>query len=338
MGEASRYTESKALFETARSIRDRRRFPVTFSRNVFLPLTRRCRNDCTYCFFRREKDGEMSLTEVDSIARRGSGESCSEALFTFGEQPWKVSGTQDEFVDFLKRCLLTALDHGLLPHTNPGVVPIEVLEEIIGLNASIGVMLETTARLDVHGKSPGKRPETRVNFLDEAMSLGVPFTSGLLVGIGESWRDRAETLLALRGLQDRHSNLQEIIVQNVRPPGESGLSGPSREEYLQTIALTRVMFPGVSVQAPPNLLDPGSLLDAGVDDFGGVSPVTEDHVNPGADWPSESALRRACRERGLELRERLPIHPGYVRKGAYPEGVTEVVNELSDREGYRARD
>lgn len=322
-------------FEEARRVRDRREGLVTFSRNVFVPLSRRCRNRCSYCHFRRDSGDAMTLGEVEGVLRRGVVEGCSEALFTFGEAPWEVSGSREFFLKYLREALQISIECDLVPHTNPGVVPLDFLAEVAGLNGSMGVMLESTAELEVHREAPGKVPKRRLVFLDEAMSLGVPFTSGILVGVGESWRDRLEALAALRDLQVRHGTLQEVIVQNLRPPEGSGMESPSRDVFLRTVALARLVFPDVSVQAPPNLAEPGELLDAGIDDFGGVSPVTEDHVNPGAEWPGVAELEEACRERGLELRERLAIHPVFVREGRFPEAVAGVVEELSDSEGFR---
>ncbi|MBS1263706.1 MAG: FO synthase subunit 1 [Methanonatronarchaeales archaeon] len=326
---------SPGVLEEARRIRDRNHRCVTFARNVFVPLTRVCRNRCSYCGFRKDDVSRMAASGVEQLLADGAEAGCTEALFTFGERPWELAGEREEFVKYLREALVAAIDAGLVPHTNPGAVPVDVLQRIAQLNGSVGAMLESTAELEVHEESPGKRPSSRVSFIDEAMSIGVPFTSGILVGIGESWRDREESLETLKALHERHSTLQEVIVQNLVPPPGSGLTPPSRDEFLRTVSLARKLFPAVSVQAPPNLADPGDLLDAGVDDFGGIGPVTEDHVNPGTRWPEFRELRRECEERGLELRERLAIHPRFVRAKAYPDRVSDVVEELADCEGYR---
>ncbi|HXG76196.1 MAG TPA: 5-amino-6-(D-ribitylamino)uracil--L-tyrosine 4-hydroxyphenyl transferase CofH, partial [Gaiellaceae bacterium] len=310
---------------------------VTYSPKVFVPLTTLCRDVCGYCTFarppRRGERAYLTEEEVLAIARAGAAAGCREALFTLGDRPelrYKVAREElrtlgcETTLEYLARCARLVLEEtGLLPHLNPGVMTREELELLRPVSASMGIMLETTAdrlgaRGGPHWASPDKVPARRLETVRLAGELRIPFTSGLLVGIGETREERIETLLALRALGEEHGHLQEVIVQNFRAKPGTRMAAhpePSLEDHLWTIAVARILLgPGWHVQAPPNLAydDFPRLLDAGIDDWGGVSPVTIDHVNPEAPWPEVERLAEATRSRGLELAPRLPVYPEYV--------------------------
>jgi FO synthase len=310
---------------------------VTYSPKVFVPLTTLCRDVCGYCTFARppRRGAQAYLTEeqVLAIARAGAAAGCTEALFTLGDRPearYRVA--RDELralgrattLEYLSHCARRVLDEtGLLPHLNPGVMSRDELVALRPVSASMGIMLETTAerlaaRGGPHWASPDKAPARRLETIRLAGELAIPFTSGILVGIGETREERIDALLALRALAEEHGHLREVIVQNFRAkPGTRMAEHPDATmgEHLWSIAVARIVLgAGVHVQAPPNLAydDFPVLLDAGIDDWGGVSPVTADHVNPEAPWPDVERLREACRSRGLELAPRLPLYPEHV--------------------------
>ena len=310
---------------------------VTYSPKVFIPLTTLCRDVCGYCTFarppRRGERAFMTEEEVLAIARAGAAAGCREALFTLGDKPerrYKVA--RDELhalgcattLEYLERCARLVLEEtGLLPHLNPGVMTRAELEALRPVSASMGIMLETTAerlgeRGGPHWASPDKVPSRRLETIRLAGELSIPFTSGILIGIGETREERIDALLALRALGEEHGHVQEVIVQNFRAKAGTRMAShpePSLDDHLWTIAVARILLgPTWHVQAPPNLAfdDFPRLLDAGIDDWGGVSPVTIDHVNPEAPWPEIERLAEATRSRGLELAPRLPLYPEHV--------------------------
>jgi FO synthase len=310
---------------------------VTYSPKVFVPLTTLCRDVCGYCTFarppRRGERAYLSEEEVLAIARAGAAAGCREALFTLGDKPelrYDVARRElralgcETTLEYLGRCAKLVLEEtGLLPHLNPGVLTRAELEALRPVSASMGIMLETTAeRLGAkggpHWASPDKVPARRLETIRLAGELSIPFTSGILIGIGETREERIEALLALRALGEEHGHLQEVIVQNFRAkPGTrmAAHAEPPLDDHLWTIAVARILLgPDWHVQAPPNLAfdDFPRLLDAGIDDWGGVSPVTIDHVNPEAPWPEVERLAEATRSRGLELAPRLPLYPEHV--------------------------
>jgi FO synthase subunit 1 len=297
---------------------------LTFSRNVFLPLTTACRYTCTYCTY-YDVPGQASLMspeEVRETLRMGADAGCTEALFTFGDEPderyTEIHAQLDEWgyddvLDYLHDCCETAIEEGLLPHSNPGDLTREQMEPLAEVNPSMGVMLETTADVKAHSGGRRKTPGQRLNTIRAAGELGVPFTTGLLVGIGEEWRDRAESLLAIRELHERYGHIQEVIVQNVVPNERSSFDKPPVETMRRVVAMARAALPeDVSVQVPPNLSPTRELLDCGVDDLGGVSPVTDDYINPDYEWPALRELEDIAEEAGVPLRERLPVYDRYL--------------------------
>ncbi|HZS82980.1 MAG TPA: 5-amino-6-(D-ribitylamino)uracil--L-tyrosine 4-hydroxyphenyl transferase CofH [Stellaceae bacterium] len=309
---------------------------VTYSRKVFIPLTQLCRDVCHYCTFahppRRGERVYMTPEEVVAIARAGAAAGCREALFTLGDKPelryaaarreLEALGHPSTIAYLAAMAQLVFTETGLLPHANPGVLAAADIAALRAVSVSQGLMLETSAerlseRGGPHFGSPDKCPARRLETIRLAGEAAVPFTSGILIGIGETRRERIEALLALRALHDEHAHLQEIIIQNFRAkPGTrmADAAEPGLDDHLWTIAVARLVLGGaMNIQAPPNL-QPGalaSLIAAGINDWGGVSPVTPDHVNPEAPWPQLAALERATNAAGKELEQRLAIYPAY---------------------------
>jgi FO synthase subunit 1 len=297
---------------------------LTFARNVFVPLTTACRYTCTYCTY-FDPPGEASLLSPDAvrdIVRTGADAGCTEALFTFGDDPDdRYTAIHDQLAEwghdsihtYLREVCEIALDEGLLPHANPGDQTREQMAAVADVNASMGVMLETTADVAAHSGPRVKSPPQRLRTLRTAGELGVPFTTGILVGIGERPRDRAESLLAIRALHERFDHIQEVIVQPVVENDRWQGGSPELSTLRRTVAMARVALPpSVSVQVPPNLAPARDLVDCGVDDLGGVSPVTDDHINPEYAWPALAELREIAADAGVPLRERLPVHERYL--------------------------
>jgi FO synthase len=315
---------------------------ITYSRKVFIPLTRLCRDRCHYCTFvtvpGRLPAAYLAPDEILQIARDGAALGCKEALFTLGDRPedrwpqareWLDSHGYDSTLAYLRAMAIRVLEEtGLLPHLNPGVMSWEEMQRLKPVAPSMGMMLETTSTEiftrpgGAHFGSPDKDPAVRLRVLEDAGRSTIPFTTGILVGIGERIADRAESLFAIRRTARQYGAIQEVIVQNfLAKPDTAMRSAPDagREEYLAAIAVARlVLGPQVSIQAPPNLSDPdelAGLLAAGVDDWGGVSPLTPDHVNPERPWPNLDALAQLTGQSGFTLRERLTAHPSYVLTG-----------------------
>ncbi len=314
---------------------------VTFSKKVFIPLTRLCRDRCHYCTFAtvpsRLPAEYLELDEVLAIAREGAAQGCKEALFTLGDRPeerwpqakrWLDQRGYDSTLDYLRACAMAVLEQtGLLPHLNPGVLSWSDLQRLKPVAPSMGMMLETTAtRLwsepgGPHYASPDKEPAVRLRVLEDAGRVGVPFTTGILIGIGENLDERAESLFAIRKVSREYGHIQEVIVQNFRAKPDTAMRGmPDAElhDLAATIAVARlVLGPKARIQAPPNLIDDeyALLLRAGIDDWGGVSPVTPDHVNPERPWPAIEELARQSQNAGFTLRERLTVYPEYAMKG-----------------------
>jgi FO synthase len=309
---------------------------LTFSPKAFLPLTNLCRNRCTYCSFRRSPGdaGEWTMrpAEVDAWLDRAAVQGCGEALFCLGDTPEAAFSSyrrtlasfgHASTVDYLCWGAESALERGLLPHTNAGVLDAEAMRRLRACNVSLGLMLENVSpRLCQpgmpHHRAPDKRPAVRLAMIEEAGRLKIPFTTGILIGIGETRRERVESLLAIRRLHRAHGHIQEVIVQNFRAVAAAPMARaqePDEATVTDAVALARLILDtDVSLQAPPNL-NPSStaaLLQAGVNDFGGISPVTPDYINPLHPWPHLEALAEACAAAGFKLTPRLPIYPRYV--------------------------
>jgi FO synthase len=339
---------------------------ITYSRKVFIPLTMLCRDHCHYCTFAKPpvklERPFLSIEEVVAVAEAGRTRGCKEALFTLGDRPeerypvareWLAARGYHSTLDYVRAAAIRVIEEtGLLPHLNPGVMSWEEMARLKHVSASMGLMLETSSdRLSEKGGphvgSPDKVPAVRMRTIEDAGRLAIPFTTGILVGIGETLQERAQSLLAIRDLHRRYRHVQEVIVQNFRAkPGTAmhRVPEPEQEEFLAVVATARVLLgPQMSVQAPPNLSDEGMqlrLLDAGINDWGGVSPLTPDHVNPERPWPAIGVMAARTADRGLELRERLTIYPQFaLRPDPYLAAkMRRPVEELMGADGLAAPD
>ncbi|MGH2785842.1 MAG: 7,8-didemethyl-8-hydroxy-5-deazariboflavin synthase CofG, partial [Actinomycetota bacterium] len=360
---SARGEDLERLLSIARRIRDAGvGRVVTYSPKVFIPLTRLCRDRCGYCTFATTPDRlaspYLSPEEVLEIARAGQRAGCLEALFTLGDRPemrwpearaWLAERGYTTTLEYVRAMAIAVIEEtGLLPHLNPGVMSWEEMMRLKPVAPSMGMMLETTSeRLyttpgAAHYGSPDKKPSVRLRTIEDAGRLAIPFTTGILVGIGETLEERAESLFAIRELSRKYGHVQEVIVQNFRAKPATPMSehpDPGEEEFLATIAVARVVLgPRANLQAPPNLSDDDfpRLLDAGINDWGGVSPVTPDHVNPEKPWPNLERLRRATEQRGYEFRSRLTVYPHYaLRPDPWLHGrVTAAVDALAGDDGF----
>ena len=347
------------LLAAAREARDRfKPGAVTYSRKVFLPLTNLCRDYCGYCIFRRDPGdpGAHTMTpeEVLAVARAGEKLGCTEALFSLGDKPELLF---PEMRDTLRRlgykstlhyleamCELMLRETSLLPHPNPGLLSAEWIARLAAVSPSIGLMLETTnasllARGAAHDNAPDKAPAKRLRTIEEAGKQNVPFTTGLLIGIGESLEDRVDTLLAIRDLRERYGHIQEVIVQNFRVKPAIPMAHwaePSRGEMLRAVAVARLLLQGVNIQAPPNLSAPyyEDLVDAGINDWGGISPLTPDYINPEKPWPHLEQLRLRTEAKGFALQQRLPVYPEFISAvTAKPGLLSEKLRAAADDSG-----
>jgi FO synthase len=355
-------SDLRSLLATASQLRDQvHHNRISYSRKVFIPLTQLCRDVCHYCTFahppRPGQRAYLSRDEVLALARAGSAAGCKEALFTLGDKPerrYKVAARElaelghETTVSYLTEMADVVLrEVGLLPHVNPGVMTAEEIAMLRRASVSQGIMLESAserlcARGGPHYGSPDKRPSVRLKMIQQAGELRVPFTSGLLIGIGETRRERIESLLALRTLHRRYGHLQEIIIQNFRAKANTRMANapePNRDDLLWTLAIARILFgPAMNIQAPPNL-SPGTyqqLIAAGLNDWGGVSPVTPDHVNPEARWPHLDELAAQTAATGKLLLERLAVYPDYALQAPQWQDprLAPLVLQTCDSDGY----
>ena len=311
-------------------------YVVTYSPKVFIPLTKLCRDRCGYCTFAQApahvSAAYMSLDEVMAVAQAGKDAGCTEALFTLGERPelrydeaarWLAARGYQSTVDYVASAAQMVLEStGLLPHANAGALYRHELEQLRTVSASQGMMLESLADLPAHRLAPDKEPARRLDTLRLAGELRIPFTTGLLVGIGESRDDRIRTLDAIRLSHEEFGHVQEVIIQNFLPKPRTAMAHEppaSEEEFHWTIAVARLMLPdSIHLQAPPNLSDdPTALLDFGIDDFGGISPITADHVNPERAWPALGVLAGECDARGFTLAPRLSVYPEFISSSGF---------------------
>src|SRR5437773_2292371 len=336
---------------------------VSFSKKVFIPLTTLCRDYCSYCTFRKDpgQPGAHFMTpdEVLAMAEEGRHAGCKEALFSLGDQPERIFREAREFLrgqgyrrtlDYLAAmCELVLERTGLLPHANPGVMDGAALDKLKESNASVGLMLENVSvRLMrdglPHANAPDKVPSLRLRTIEEAGKRSIAFTTGILIGIGETMEERIDSLLAIREMQKKYGHIQEVIVQNFRAKPQIPMAHhvePSLEEMLRTLAVARLILGAeMNLQAPPNLSyeDFPRLLDAGINDWGGISPVTKDFINPEAAWPQISKLQEETEARGFVLRERLALYPEFVAREHFVSArVRQKMNALAAADGFAAQ-
>ncbi len=345
--------------------RSRARFKpgvITYSRKVFLPLTNLCRDYCGYCTFRRDP-GEpgahtMSPDEVMEVVRAGERMGCTEALFSLGDKPELLF---PEMRDSLRRfgykstlhyleamCEKVLRESSLLPHPNPGLMSAEWLERLSRVAPSMGLMLETTssrllAKDAAHDNAPDKDPLKRLRVIEDAGRRKIPFTTGILIGIGETMEERADSLIAIRDLHEEYGHIQEVIVQNFRAKSGTPMANwpePDRGEMLRTLAVARLLMPKMNIQAPPNLSDAhyADLLDGGINDWGGVSPLTPDFINPEKPWPHLDKLRQRTEAKEFELRQRLPVYPEFMEQAAaHSDLLAQRLGASADAEGFARR-
>jgi len=348
------------LLSAAAAARDRGRGRrMTFSAKVFVPLTNLCRDYCGYCTFRRDPGDAGALTmtpeQVLALAHAGERLGAKEALFSLGDRPEALFPDYSQFLrrmghrttlDYLRAIsALVVSETGLLPHANPGLMGERDLSSLREVNVSMGIMLETASerllgRGLAHDRAPDKVPARRLRTIALAGKLSIPFTTGILIGIGETHAERVEALLAIRDLHERYGHIQEVIVQNFRrKPGipMRGHPEPEMDDLLRTAAVARLLLgPDMNIQVPPNLSDAdfARLPEAGINDWGGVSPLTPDHINPERPWPGLAALRRATERAGLDLRERLAVYPEYAARSEFVhEALRPRVRGLVDGDG-----
>ncbi len=332
---------------------------VTYSPKVFLPVTNLCLDRCSYCTFRHDPDSPAAWTmlpeEVRDWSRRGQALGCIEALMCLGDKPERAYKSYrrtlavlgcETTIEYVAQCCRVALDEGLLPHTNAGVMTGDELAALRPLNVSMGLMLESVSerlreRGGAHQQAPDKEPAVRLAMLRTAGELRIPFTTGILIGIGETRAERVASLRAIADLQSAYGHIQEVIIQNFRAKPSTRMAAapePESADMARTIAVARLMMPAMNIQAPPNLspLDHRLFLAAGINDWGGISPLTLDYVNPEAPWPQVQALAATCRDEGFTLAPRLPVYDEYVdRPGWLDEGMRRRVHSRALEEGAR---
>jgi 7,8-didemethyl-8-hydroxy-5-deazariboflavin synthase CofG subunit len=362
----ARGEEFQSLLAAAAELRDRGKGKtITFSPKVFIPLTNLCRDFCGYCTFRKapmESGAKtMSVEEILRVVRQGKSLGCTEILFSLGDRPEAIYAEMRNFLaqkglrrtlDYLyETCKVVLEETRLLPHSNPGLMGKKDLQRLREVNISLGLMLENIserllAPSGPHFNAPDKKPALRLKTIEEAGKLRIPFTTGLLIGIGESWEERIDSLLAIRKLHERYGHIQEVIIQNFRRKLEIPMRDhpePTPDEMFKTIALARLILGGqMNIQAPPNL-NPDTYpryLGAGINDWGGVSPLTPDYINPEAPWPALVSLREKTAQEGFELKARLPIYPEFIFRGEkfIPASLMPYVERLCGEHGFVRRE
>jgi FO synthase len=349
-----------AAAETRAHFKGRR---VTYSKKVFIPLTNLCRDYCGYCTFRKDPEQPgahtMSPDEVLAVARAGAQLGCKEALFSLGDRPEALFprmrdelsrwGHRTTLSYLAEMCDLVIEETGLLPHANPGLMAQADFQRLRRSSPSMGLMLESvsdrlTAPGMAHDNAPDKKPALRLRTIEEAGKLRIPFTTGILIGIGETLDERVESLFAIRELHERFGHIQEVIIQNFRAKRDIPMRDhpePGLEDHARTIAVARLVLRDMNLQAPPNLSDDryDFLLKAGINDWGGISPLTRDFINPEKPWPQIDQLAERTSRAGLELRERLNVYPEFVaRNEFFHEQVISRVRSMADEEGYARTD
>jgi 7,8-didemethyl-8-hydroxy-5-deazariboflavin synthase CofG subunit len=313
---------------------------VTYSPKVFLPITNLCLDRCSYCTFRHDPDEPAAWTmlpeDVRACCHAGRARGCIEALMCLGDKPERAYRSyrqtlavlgHESTIEYVAACCALALDEGMLPHTNAGLLSRDEMQRLKPLNVSLGLMLESVSprlrqRGGAHQQAPDKEPALRLAMIRDAGTLRIPFTTGILLGIGETLGERIESLRAIGSLHEEHGHIQEIIIQNFRAKPTTRMAAapePTSLDTARTIAVARLMLPELNIQAPPNLspYDHRLFLNAGINDWGGISPVTLDYVNPEAPWPQVQALARTCAEEGFTLAPRLPIYGEYIDRPGF---------------------
>jgi 7,8-didemethyl-8-hydroxy-5-deazariboflavin synthase CofG subunit len=354
--------ELESLLSAAAALRDRFKGKVvTFSPKIFVPLTNLCRDFCGYCTFRKAPDEPgaktMTLGEVLRVVRQGKALGCTEVLFSLGDKPEAIYLEMREFLAqegyqrtlsyLYDACRVVLEETELLPHSNPGIMGRADLRQLREVNVSMGLMLENLSdRLLLaggpHFNAPDKRPAVRLRTLEEAGKLRIPFTTGLLIGIGETWEERIDSLFAIREVHQRYGHIQEVIVQNFRAKPDIPMRDhpdASYDDMLKTIALARLIFGGtMNIQAPPNLTPEKYelYLHAGINDWGGISPLTPDFINPEAPWPALQTLRQKSAAAGFDLKARLPIYPEFIAGAEkfLAKPLQDYVERLRDGAGF----
>jgi FO synthase len=330
-----------ALLAVAGHLRTQRKGrTVTYSPKVFLPITNLCLDRCSYCTFRHDADEPAAWTmlpeDVRACCHAGRARGCIEALMCLGDKPERAYRSyrqtlavlgHDSTIDYVAACCALALDEGMLPHTNAGLLNRDEMQRLKPLNVSLGLMLESVSprlrqRGGAHQQAPDKEPALRLAMIRDAGALRIPFTTGILLGIGETLAERIDSLRAIGALHEEHGHIQEIIIQNFRAKPTTRMAAapePTSLDTARTIAVARLMLPELNIQAPPNLspYDHRLFLNAGINDWGGISPVTLDYVNPEAPWPQLQALARTCADEGFTLAPRLPIYSEYIDRPGF---------------------
>ncbi|HEY3094682.1 MAG TPA: 7,8-didemethyl-8-hydroxy-5-deazariboflavin synthase CofG [Nitrososphaera sp.] len=352
------------LVAAAGVIRDRMRpGAVTYSRKVFINLVNLCRDTCTYCTYKKEPGDPMlsimNPQQVLAVAEAGRKLKCTEALLVTGERPeqkygeaaaWLRALGHSSIVDYIREMSELVIEKtGLLPHTNAGSLTKKEMVMLKDTNVSIGVMLETSSERLMgkgmpHEEAPSKNPKVRVKTLEGAGELGIPMTTGLLVGIGETSEELVDSLFVIKQLHEKYGHIQEVIMQNFAPKPETGMAQfpPALPEYfIRAVSMARVIMPGMNVQVPPNLNPDifGRYIDAGINDWGGISPLTIDHVNPEFPWPSIESVRKVTEGRGRRLRARLPVYPEFLKGGFITsERLLQQIGLIADSSGLVRED
>ncbi len=352
-----------SLLAAAQSARDKfKPGVITHSRKVFIPLTNLCRDYCGYCTFRRDPGdpGAHTMTpdEVMEVVRAGERMGCTEALFSLGDKPELLFPDMRDTLRHLgykstlhyleAMCEKVLRESSLLPHPNPGLMSTEWLKRLSSVSPSMGLMLETTsdrllAKNAAHENAPDKIPAKRLRVSEDAGHQKIPFTTGILIGIGETLEERVDTLIAIRDLHLKYGHIQEVIVQNFRAKSKTPMANwpePDRGDMLRTLAVARLLMPTMNIQAPPNLSDPhyADLLDGGINDWGGVSPLTPDFINPEKPWPHLEQLRHKTAAKGFALKQRLPVYPEFAQQAsAHSELLAHKLGTAANADGYARR-
>jgi 7,8-didemethyl-8-hydroxy-5-deazariboflavin synthase len=357
--------DTRDLVSIAGRLRERTRPEkiVTYSRKVFINLVNLCRDSCSYCTYKKDP-GEAMLSllnpaQVLAIAEAGSKLHCTEALFVTGERPeqkydeasdWLHSLGHSTTVEYIAEMSELVLERtGLLPHTNAGSMTKKEMSLLKETNVSLGVMLESSSERLMgkgmpHEDAPSKNPRVRMKTLESAGELRIPMTTGILVGIGETPEELVDSLYAIKEIHQKHGHIQEVIMQNFAPKADTGMAlavPPSQDYFLRAVALARIVLHDMNIQVPPNLTPQvyGRYLDAGINDWGGISPVTIDHVNPEFPWPEISTVKSVTERSGRKLRARLPIYPEFVKGGFITsERLKHAVSLLADQSGLVRED